>query len=94
MMFNHTPNNTSNIGHGAGGHSKAYPKLFIDWLNERYPCIENTTTNSTTTKLGKHVGKLTNAQNSQTHFTAWGSVVDSGNDIDLVMMEFNVNDQL
>eukprot|EP00571_Detonula_confervacea_P008091 CAMPEP_0172319014 /NCGR_PEP_ID=MMETSP1058-20130122/36519_1 /TAXON_ID=83371 /ORGANISM="Detonula confervacea, Strain CCMP 353" /LENGTH=514 /DNA_ID=CAMNT_0013033957 /DNA_START=335 /DNA_END=1879 /DNA_ORIENTATION=- len=72
-------------GHGAGGPSKAYPPLFVQWLNEQYPCLNNN--NGT---RGVHIGKRTTAQNSQTSFIGWP--LDHYDEIDLVLLEFNVND--
>ena len=85
-------------GHGAGGHRGAYPKLFVDWLNACYPCTEAAATvdaknESMAAASNRHVAKLTNAQNSQTHFTIWSHVADMSGGIDLVLMEFNVNDE-
>ncbi|KAL7553255.1 hypothetical protein ACHAWF_017550 [Thalassiosira exigua] len=72
-------------GHGAGGMSHAYPKFFVQWLNEMYPC------HGTDGGKGEHVAKHTNAQNSQTHFISW-SLISNLDRIDLAIMEFNVND--
>ena len=57
----------------------------MDWLNERYPCVASNGTS------GTHMPKRTNAASSMTHFIIWESVV-SIEEVDLVMVEFNVND--
>lgn len=72
-------------GHNARGPENAFPKHFIDWLNERYPCQNDDGT------MGVHEMKRTHAQNSQTHFIHW-SMVEGIDRIDLVFIEFNVND--
>ena len=56
----------------------------MDWLNERYPCVENG-------KAGMHISKRTHAASSLTHFIIWESVI-SVEEVDLVLVEFNVND--
>ena len=67
-------------GHNVrGGPKNAYPQVFIEWLNERYPC-----------EGGSHTFKKTHATNSPTHFSAWG-MVESIPAFDLVLLEFNVN---
>ncbi len=72
-------------GRGAGGPGGSYPNFFVEWLNARYPCDGG----------GTHVAKRTRSgQNSQTCFALWNSIRDAGDAIDLVLMEFNVNDQL
>lgn len=68
-------------GHQAGGRQNAYPKFFMEWLNERYPC-------GTT---GRHEAKFTHAPNSQSHFVNW-PLVSGIDSFDLVFLEFNVND--
>ena len=74
-------------GHGAGGVEGAYPRFFIEWLNHQYPCRQNDNAS------GTHVAKQTTAQNSQTCFTTWSAIRDASDSIDLILMEFNVNDQ-
>lgn len=78
-------------GHGAGGAEGAYPKLFIEWLNHRYPCKNDNISGGD--DVGTHVAKQTTAQNSQTCFTTWSAIRDASDSIDLIVMEFNVNDQ-
>lgn len=73
-------------GHHAKGPENAFPKFFVDWLNEVYPCI-----NTHDGTPGKHEMKKTHAQNSQTHFIHW-SMVSELESIDLTFVEFNVND--
>ncbi|KAL3801219.1 hypothetical protein HJC23_012619 [Cyclotella cryptica] len=72
-------------GHNAKGPKNAFPRHFIDWLNYRYPCRQKDGT------AGMHEMKRTHAQNSQTHFIHW-SMVSEIDRIDLVFIEFNVND--
>lgn len=68
-------------GHNVkGGPKNAYPQIFSEWLNERYPC-----------EGGSHTYKKTHASNSPTHFSAW-SMIESIPVFDLVLLEFNVND--
>ena len=87
-------------GHGAGGPDGSYPKFFIEWLNHRYPCEANDAggggggRSAGPRGRGRHAAKRTTAQNSQTCFAVWNSIRDAGDSIDLVLMEFNVNDQL
>ena len=57
----------------------------MDWLNERYPCVMSNGTS------GMHILKRTHAASSMTHFIIWESVV-SIKEVDLVLVEFNVND--
>ena len=67
-------------GHNVrGGPNNAYPQIFTEWLNERYPC-----------EGGSHTYKKTHASNSPTHFSAW-SMIESIPAFDLVILEFNVN---
>lgn len=74
-------------GHNVGGEQNAYPKLFMDWLNEVFPCAS---ANGTT---GKHVSikSVPGIKNSQTAFLYynWFHTIDK---LDLVLCEFNVND--
>lgn len=72
-------------GHNAKGAQNAFPRHFMDWLNIRYPC------RNADGSLGKHQMKKTHAQNSQTHFIHW-SMVSEIDQIDLVFVEFCVND--
>lgn len=72
-------------GHNAKGEKNAFPRHFMDWLNVRYPCYNDDGS------LGRHEMKKTHAQNSQTHFIHW-SMVSEINHIDLVFIEFCVND--
>lgn len=72
-------------GHNAKGPMNAYPRHFMDWLNHKYPCHQKDGT------VGMHEMKRTHAQNSQTHFIHW-SMVSEIDRIDLVFIEFNVND--
>lgn len=72
-------------GHNAGGDKNAYPKFFVEWLNAKYPCVKKDGS------PGMHEMKKTHAQNSQTHFIHW-SMVSEIQEIDLVFIEFNVND--
>lgn len=87
-------------GHGAGGPDGSYPKFFIEWLNHRYPCEVDAVGGGVEGRVagrrgrGLHAAKRTTAQNSQTCFAVWNSIRDAGDSIDLVLMEFNVNDQL
>ncbi|KAL3782911.1 hypothetical protein HJC23_004890 [Cyclotella cryptica] len=71
--------------HVKGRAANAYPAHFMFWLNERYPCFNHDGSN------GTHDMKKTHAQNSQTHFIHW-SMVTGIERIDLVFLEFNVND--
>lgn len=72
-------------GHNAGGANNAYPKLFMDWLNARYPCL------SANGMPGRHQHTKTHASDSITHFTFW-SMVTSIKEFDLVLIEFNIGD--
>jgi hypothetical protein len=92
-------------GHGAGGPEGSYPKFFVEWLNARYPCVVEgeddvgdvavvVDDGDGDRRRGTHVAKRTTAQNSQTCFALWNSIRDASDSIDLVLMEFNVNDQL
>jgi len=76
---------TVTAGHNGGGNKNSYPRRFMDWLNERYPCVESDG------KAGMHKTKRTQAASSMTHFIIWESVL-SIEEVDLVMVEFNVND--
>lgn len=71
--------------HVKGRAANAYPAHFILWLNEKYPCVNQDGSN------GTHQMTKTHAQNSQTHFIHW-SMVTGIDRIDLVFVEFNVND--
>mmetsp|Transcript_2656 Transcript_2656/g.5888 ORF Transcript_2656/g.5888 Transcript_2656/m.5888 type:complete len:567 (-) Transcript_2656:95-1795(-) len=72
-------------GHNGGGPSNAYPKLFVDYLNARFPCT------GADGGSGEHVYKTTNAGNSMSHATSFSSVSNLDR-IDLILVEFNVND--
>eukprot|EP00804_Cyclotella_cryptica_P014946 CCRYP_000568-RA/>CCRYP_000568-RA protein AED:0.06 eAED:0.03 QI:0/0/0/1/1/1/2/0/536 len=72
-------------GHNAGGPKNAYPKHFIDWLNEKYPCVADDGS------PGHHELKKTHAQNSQSNFILW-STVEGFQRIDLAIIESNIND--
>lgn len=72
-------------GHNAKGEKNAFPRHFMDWINTRYPCRNEDGS------LGEHQIKKTHAQNSQTHFIHW-SMVSEIDQIDLVFIEFCVND--
>mmetsp|Transcript_13187 Transcript_13187/g.26784 ORF Transcript_13187/g.26784 Transcript_13187/m.26784 type:complete len:592 (-) Transcript_13187:14-1789(-) len=73
-------------GHNSRGRLNAsFPKFFMDWLNERYPCE-----NADRTR-GSHLTKRTQQNNAQTHFVSW-SQISQIETLDLVIMEFNVND--
>jgi len=69
--------------HVKEGPKYAYPQNFVNWLNERYPCLVNGT-------KGTHAYKKTHASSSQRHFTSW-AMVSGIETFDLVMFEFNVN---
>ncbi|KAL7535033.1 hypothetical protein ACHAXR_006222 [Thalassiosira sp. AJA248-18] len=69
--------------HVIGPH--AYPQNLVKWLNGRYPCKQDDGSRST------HQYKKTHATNSQTHMTSW-SMVDGIESFDLVIFEFNIND--
>lgn len=72
-------------GHNAGGPKNAYPRHFMDWLNEKYPCMDDDG------NPGSHNLKFTHANDSLSNFILW-SLVDGLQRIDLVIIEFNVND--
>lgn len=72
-------------GHNAKGPKNAFPRHFMDWLNQRYPCL------NVDGSPGQHEMKKTHAQNSQTHMIHW-SMVSEIDRIDLVFVEFCVND--
>lgn len=59
----------------------------MDWLNEKYPCIDDDTDGG----KGQHVSKFTSASDSLSHFVVW-STVASIEEFDLVLIEFNVGD--
>ncbi|EJK75681.1 hypothetical protein THAOC_02590 [Thalassiosira oceanica] len=61
------------------------PKLFVDYLNARFPCT------GADGGSGEHVYKTTNAGNSMSHATSFSSVSNLDR-IDLILVEFNVND--
>eukprot|EP00985_Skeletonema_marinoi_P021889 scaffold13677_cov138-Skeletonema_marinoi.AAC.3 len=74
-------------GHNAGGAKNAYPKLFMDWLNEAFSCV------SVNGTMGKHeyIPSLPGIKNSQTAFLYF-DWIDRIEKLDLVFTEFNVND--
>lgn len=74
-------------GHNVGGPQFAYPTLFMDWLNEVYPCV------SANGAVGKHehIPSAPGIKNSQTAFLYFNSI-HSIEKLDLVFTEFNVND--
>mmetsp|Transcript_29929 Transcript_29929/g.60419 ORF Transcript_29929/g.60419 Transcript_29929/m.60419 type:complete len:581 (-) Transcript_29929:2225-3967(-) len=73
-------------GHNTkGGLKDSFPRFFMDWLNERYPC-ENSDRS-----LGKHLTKRTQQNSAQTNFISW-DVISVMETLDLVIIEFNVND--
>ena len=93
-------------GHNGGGVNNAYPKHFMDWLNEKYPCkkpINTSSTNTTTTTTpltpqNKNEGPMhiylktpASISNSETHFGHMNSITSLGN-IDIIFIEFNVGD--
>lgn len=78
-------------GHQAGGPGFAYPRLLMDWLNARYPCVVSATTKSNGTKP-THVLHRTKGSNSQSQFIDWPTVTGDIESFDLVIVEFNVND--
>jgi len=86
-MMMHVFVKTVTAGHNAGGPQFAYPTLFIDWLNEVYPCVSANGT------VGKHerIPSAPGIKNSQTAFLYFSSI-RSIEKLDLVFTEFNVND--
>ena len=63
----------------------AYPPLFVEWLNERYPCSPSEGT------AKQHQYKTTPSTSSQSQFSDW-STVDQLESFDMVLIELNVND--
>mmetsp|Transcript_29425 Transcript_29425/g.61397 ORF Transcript_29425/g.61397 Transcript_29425/m.61397 type:complete len:648 (+) Transcript_29425:113-2056(+) len=79
-------------GHNVkGGEENAYGSKFVEWLNERYPCTAGTTTGTGITQQQHTWKQIRGASNSVTHMTSW-SLVEAIETIDLVFIEFNVND--
>ena len=83
-------------GSVSGGHhvrnkaTNAYPPLFVEWLNARYPCLSREGTAAQ--EGGRHRFRDTPASSSQSHFSF---LADPGRvgDFDLVLIELNVNDR-
>ena len=66
-------------GRAARNEKDAYPAVFVDWLNAKYPCS------------GKHTHSLTRARDSAGHFTEWSEIAELDS-FDLAILEFNIND--
>ena len=74
-------------GHGVGGLPGAYPTRFAKWLNDAFPC-----TSAATGGRGRH--KLVNRAVPATGSNYWFSKVAqfASMPIDLVLVEFSIND--
>lgn len=73
-------------GHNVGGPHNSYPRHFIDWLNAKYPCV------NATGQPGLHEHYSVSALSSQHAISSWQQMQSLEVPLDLVIIEYNVND--
>ena len=75
-------------GHNAGGPRIAYPRLFIDWLNAKYPCKES---DSGKKGVHKHISSGATSAQEAVNWRGYEEGGSSSTIIDLAIIEYNVN---
>ena len=74
-------------GHNGGGPGNAYPNHLMDIFDAKYPCVDSKTGQS-----GRHTYFKTPATNAQQQLTFYNQVLEYDGAIDLVVVEYNIND--